>query len=126
MLTEAQCKRLTLFLGECWHEDQSSIYHPCCCSCGKEYGEDIYRCFTDHLELSNRTFTTQADMMDLYKKLHEVGKWGEFISDTYFKWEGGQMLLPAEGDFIAWLFCLSGEGYEERCGMVDEFLEGGK
>lgn len=89
-------KRLGEFLGEYW-------YYLC---------RDV-----------NRTFTTERDMMTLYRKLWETGKWEDF-------WCAKHLAVPfntigsSTGKFSAWLFCLSGEGYEEACKRVDDFLEG--
>ena len=53
-----------------------------------------------------------------------AGKWRNFLN-----WVFNDLEEPDRGDSyystasIAWLFCLSGEGYEDRCKMVAEFLE---
>lgn len=70
------------------------------------------------------TFTTEADMMSLYRRLWETGKyWPSFHDYAVDVWS--EISPPTEqwDCFTAWLFCLSGDGYEERCQMVAEFLE---
>ena len=63
--------------------------------------------------------------MALYRRLFEVRKWGRLLD--FARTEYGCLgpiidVNQYEEDFIAWLLCLSGEGYEERCQMVSEFL----
>jgi hypothetical protein len=69
---------------------------------------------------ANRTFTTRNDMMDLYAKISKDEKWDEFF------WFSASHCKPKrEGlgfsETTAWLFCLDGKGYEEKCRMVAEF-----
>jgi hypothetical protein len=66
-------------------------------------------------------------MMDLYETIKKAGKWRNFLN-----WVFNDLEEPYRGDSyystasIAWLFCLSGEGYEDRCKMVAEFGGGGQ
>ena len=95
-------------LGECWHSNipTSSI----CCKC------------RDVVSVIPRTFDNHSDMMDLYQAIEKAGKWINFLN-----WVFNDLEEPYRGDSyystasIAWLFCLSGEGYEDRCKMVAEF-----
>ena len=57
---------------------------------------------------TNRTFDNRNDLMDLYETLYRE-----------MKWFGFRLSLLTCDDSHA--FCLSGEGYEQRCKMVAEF-----
>lgn len=95
-------------LGECYHEGSSLLnagYH--CHKCDKAFSV-------------NRTFDNRSDLMDLYQKVYEDGKWDEFF------WFSASHCKPKrEGlgcsETTAWLFCLDGSSYEEKCRMVAEF-----
>jgi hypothetical protein len=112
-LTDERRKRLTEYLGLCWHEGRMPIncgYR--CVKCGDTY-------------VANRTFHTEADMMELYRAIHREGKsksedFMRFMMDRnpdkYYNFQYDYIQ-----NFNGWLFCLSGEGYEERCKMVAEF-----
>lgn len=100
-------------LKECYHEGSSLLnagYH--CRKCDK-----IFTC--------NRTYSTEADMMELYRAIHREGKsksedFMRFMMDRnpdkYYNFPYDYIQ-----NFNGWLFCLSGEGYEERCKMIAEF-----
>ena len=85
-------------------------------------------------ETRTRSFTTEADLMALYRKLWERGEWGEFFHHAKCPFElvalcpdeSGTDYDCYESDLTAWLFCLSGSGYEERCEMVGKYLRGRK
>ena len=78
------------------------------------------------LEEFNRTFTSRADMMDLYQVIVKKRKWDKFL--WHIKW----IILPNREEFVhskdidQWLFCLSGEGHEERCQMIAGWIKEGK
>jgi len=121
MLSES-CKRFLVekVLKECWHKK------------GKILPDGAMRCpkcegyFNQHFG-GYRTFTTIQDLYDLYSALMIAGKWNEFYCDLFNKWYTIDPIpddVDANALFDAWLFCLDGEGYEERCVMVAEFLEG--
>ncbi|OQB08724.1 MAG: hypothetical protein BWY21_01112 [Parcubacteria group bacterium ADurb.Bin216] len=98
-------------MGECWHEGSSLLnvgYH--CRKCDKAFSV-------------NRTFDNRNDLLDLYEAIYMDGKWIEFEAEIYER-----VFIPyyykeakAINNFNAWLFCLSGDGYEERCKIVSEF-----
>lgn len=99
-------------LGECYHEGSSLLnagYH--CRKCDKAFSV-------------NRTFDNRNDLMDLYQKIYEDGKWSEYDGEDYavLRWIDCE---PArhekDSDYDAWLFCLDGKDYELRCKMVAEF-----
>ena len=80
-----------------------------------------------HQRDTDDIFTTRDDMMDLYEAIKKAGKWRNFLN-----WVFNDLEEPGRGDSyystasIAWLFCLSGEGYEDRCQMVEEFWKEAK
>jgi len=71
--------------------------------------------------IKNRTYDNRNDLMDLYELIEKDGRWGKFIIYSYEIFSSGHLSSVSEGDYISWLFCLSGEGYEDRCKMVSEF-----
>ena len=91
-MDESDCKLLTTFLGECWHEKPEESYHRqarkrfflghICGKCGKAY--------------LNRTFTTPDDMMAVKDKLEEKGEWCGFTSYSYSKWRDYVLGLPPD------------------------------
>ena len=136
MKTE-DCKILTEYLGDCWHDLagfgypirddwfalKKSYTHPPkynrCIHCGKSA-----RFLRD-----NRTFTTRADMMDLYDRLFQKHKWHKFTVFAKMRFsfnDYDQTFTNIETGFYAWIFCLNGDGYEDRCQMVSEWIKEGK
>lgn len=104
-------KLLTAYLGECWHEqdDRYETMHVCKI-CKQRVGP-------------NRIFSTEPDMMALYRRMVEK-KGEEFCNCVGEKWESIRCYVDMDiPDFTAWLFCLSGEGYEERCQVVADWLK---
>jgi len=116
-LTDDQRKMLTLYLGDCWHEISGLVldFH---CSCGAKmmFASEAM----DH-QLKNRTFITESDMMALYRAIWKARKWEDFCEYAYEHYEARWKRY--DGKLFAWIICLSGEGYEERCGMVADWLE---
>lgn len=118
-MIETDRKLLTEYLGECWHELLTDSDFPALCSCGKGFTTD------DH---HNRTFTTREDMMDLYEVIWKKREWERFIDysgneDTEHDCSEFETTLDIFASMAAWLFCLSGEGYEEACQRVSKFLK---
>lgn len=75
-LTTEDCKLLTeRVLGECWHE-----FHRENCYYGK--GLDCEVCVKCKLYrggiIKNRTFTTDKDKGDVFRKLVDSGRWDLF------------------------------------------------
>lgn len=112
-MTDKMKKRLTEFLGECWHERSCDIYHEVQCSCGKEFSREYYCVLEDHIADTNRTFTTGNDMADLKDKLEEKRMWIRFFRVTRVD----KRERPFD-EFIAWLFTPT-----RFCELVGEFLE---
>ena len=104
-------------LNGCWHErvqvgDILNMRSEC--SCGKP---DYLGTANDHI---NRTFDNRSDLMDLYEKVYEDGKWDDFFWDFAFKRKPENYGL-GEAETSVWLFCLDGKDYEAQCKMVAEF-----
>ena len=91
-MTEEQRKALTEYLGECWDAD-------------KRPGGD----------LPNRTFTTDADMMALFRKMVDKGEYDSFYLPLL------SSLWHRKGDalFSTWLFY----DPERFCCLVAQWLE---
>ncbi len=78
-MTPEYQKILTEMIGEKFHKYIMHNEHYLICSCGQkaELGSD----FSDkHIKLSNRTFTTDTDMMKVFRWLVDNGKWASFSS----------------------------------------------
>ena len=88
-------------LKECWHSKTEIWAKDICRRCGQ-------------LPYDNRTFDNRDDMMDLYETIFKTRKdeWMQFVN--YLMGNYGIVASP-------YIFCLSGEGYEDRCKMVAEF-----
>ena len=69
----------------------------------------------------NRTFDNRSDLMDLYAVIEKAGRWRNFEGETFDYWDEERIHDTTNSSFTAWLFCLDGEGYEDRCKMVSEF-----
>jgi hypothetical protein len=78
-MTDEMRKRLTKYLGECWHECSNQAgpsetgYGYLCVHCKKDMlwqGKDLMP--------DNRTFTTPDDMIALSDKIKAKGEWEQF------------------------------------------------
>ena len=69
---------------------------------------------------NNRTFTTEADMMKLYRQIEKDEKWEDFFWDFAFQRKPENYGL-GEAETSVWLFCLDGKDYEAQCKMVAAF-----
>jgi hypothetical protein len=121
MLTDEIKRYLTEeVLHECWHRSTSPSVIGAICACQKVSFN------VKHADKYNRAFTTQADTMALYSAIFKVGRWEEFHDFVIRIYKQQYNLYNREqyANFNSWLFCLSGEGYEERCRMVEEFRKG--
>jgi hypothetical protein len=88
-------KLLTEYMGECWHEFTSDIYHPNQCSCGYEaQRHDTIIC---HIVGNSRTFDNWNDLGDLKEKLVEKESWDYFVYHTYKKFSS--LIHRARGGF---------------------------
>ena len=94
-------------LKECYHETEPTSLR--CIKCGTNVD---YRNW--------RTFDNRSDLMDLYQKVYEDGKWEDFFWDFAFQRKPENYGL-GEAETSVWLFCLDGKDYEAQCKMVAEF-----
>ena len=111
-------------LHECWHEfvvafppvepEQIPVRGHKCKHCGKYWPTKIR---DGH---GSRTFDNRNDLMDLYQKVYEDGKWEDFFWDFAFQRKPENYGL-GEAETSVWLFCLNGKDYAERNNMVAEF-----
>jgi len=128
-MNDADKKLLTEYLGECWHRPDAGsqmikphAYIGIPCSCGTvSYN-------ARHASTNNRTFTTRNDTVDLYEAIAKKGKWWEFADyagnqDTEHSVTEFETILQIFASIASWLFCLNGQGYEERCQMVADWIK---
>ena len=106
-------------LKECWHAFTFNDFGYKLCKCnGKPW---IFGDSNERIDLhTNRTFDNRSDLMDLYQKIYEDGKWDDFFWDFAFKRKPENYGL-GEAETSVWLFCLDGKDYEAQCKMVAEF-----
>lgn len=127
-LSEAERKALTLYIGECWHSawlatgngwNDGLKDREYCCNCSKVVWS------AKEKESARRTFTTEDDMLALYRKLFDEKRWHKFtvFAKTRFSFNDyDQVHTNIETGFYAWLFCLNcPEQIPERCKMVARF-----
>ena len=112
-LTEDDKKRLTEFLGECWHEKSGKSYFPIGIK-GIPRGPESYlcaKCNTKFYDNQFRTFTTWEDLGALQEKLVEKRRWRDFDAFALVKWDGSIGI-------VLWLL------YPTRfCWLVSEYLK---
>ena len=105
-------------LGECWHSSSLTIHNDTSGQC-KKCGTMLYI-----IGGANRTFDNRNDLMDLYAKIEKDGKWSEYDGEDYavLRWIDCETARhEKDSDYDAWLFCLNGKDYENRCKMVADF-----
>lgn len=68
-------------LGECWHSR-----------------ETWYDC-DNGVHCRRRTFTTDTDMLAVFRKIRDIGMWDPFIACAFHKYDLGSMY-----GFTEWLF----------------------
>jgi hypothetical protein len=107
-LTDEQKKMLTEeVLGECWHEGSMPI------NCG-------YRCIKcGDTYTVNRPFTTDADMMALYRAIRKNDSWFSFCD--FARQKCININIDDYEEIVAWFLCLDGKDQEARCCLVAEW-----
>lgn len=107
-------------LGECWHAFTFNDFGYKVCKCnGKPW---IFGDSNERIDLhTNRTFDNRNDMMGLYQKVYEDGKWKEFTEYAFRFYKEDY----SEEQFNTWLFCPKGKDPEVlyRCFIVSAWLE---
>ena len=111
-------KRLTEFLGECWHNyedlDKFGPYRRMRCSKCKKYIDGVY--YTTISDIFNRTFTTPDDFFALKDKLVEKEEWGEFEIYAFDKFYHTITEIPTS--VTCWLI-----NAPRFCWLVNEWLK---
>ena len=102
-MTEEDKKKLTEWMGECWIVPNKYW----------DYGIGIMR------ESKNRTFTSDADMLALFRKLAEKCEWEKFYQWAMPKYAEIKKIYTGvmQQRFVAWLL----ENPERSCSLVAEF-----
>ena len=124
-MNEEDRKRLTEWLGECWHEAMlyQKIPHrvnfltEVHCKCGAKYGTP------------NRTFTDPDDFFACFERLVELGKWVEFDEWAYMKWDSLKPFNDLSrnlGEHSKWLLSKTDSGHMRLCVLVAEARKEGK
>ena len=101
-------------LGECWHikKEPRTMSGYICERCG-----DYTKWGSGYDVNGNRTFTSDADMLAVFRKIRDAGKWVEFIGFVAKQMTLGSM--HAE-HFMIWLFL---DNPERACCLAADFLE---
>jgi len=107
MLTESDCKLLTVYLGECYH-----IYNGTAWVCQNK------GCNAHAPKDKNRTFTTIQDFYDLKVKMVEQGEWASYskFCGKIFAADGHPCICDFCDEYINWLI------HPDRCQTVAEWL----
>jgi hypothetical protein len=121
-LTDEQKKALTEMMGLYWHEWEriyyaKDDYDTICLSCN--------RALVDYKSHQNRTFTTDADMMDLFRWLVDKGEWKDFTAFAYEQWIESLKFPDTEEKegfaiYVTWLFYKP----DRFCWLVNKAREG--
>ena len=121
-MTDDDKKRLTEWLGECWHEGME--VKPCsvgsmrtpCSKCGKNK--------------YNRTFTTPYDFFACFNRLVELGEWLKFFAfaheivntDECNAWSWDMDEPEHWAELSQWLLSRTESGHYRLCVLVSEWL----
>jgi hypothetical protein len=107
-MNESDKKRLTEWLGECWHDSWSQ-----CTKCERYY-------------VKQRDFTSPADFFACYNRLVELGEWEDFSMYASKKWVKRHWANPdiraVTARFTEWLNSRTESGLYRLCVLVAEWL----
>jgi hypothetical protein len=122
-MNEESKRRLTNFLGECWHEWEPAEHVTFKCKlCGKWIYEK------HAWDSSNRrTFTTPDDYFAVFDRLVELGEWEEFYMFATSAYKNSFALLwrdVSEWAVSRWLHSKTDTGEYRLCWLVGEWKEG--
>ena len=117
-MTDEWRKLLTeKLLGECWHikKEPRTMSGYICERCG-----DYTKWGSGYDVNGNRTFTSDADMLAVFRKIRDVGKWDEFYwwSVKYFT-ESKDDIGGGNSSYMRWLL----DDPERACCLAAMFLE---
>ncbi len=70
----------------------------------------------------------QEGAICVYEAIAKKGKWWEFVDyagnqDTEHSVTEFETTFQIFASMASWLFCLNGQGYEERCQMVADWIK---
>jgi hypothetical protein len=123
-MNEEQKKRLTNWLGECWHErGDKARFNPWQLT-------ETWECKNCKKHHTNRTFTEHADFFACFEKLVERGEWKEFhvwarhqfCKDFVTVFSRNEM----ESAYNAWLNSRTESGNYRLCVLCAEWLRKGE
>lgn len=107
-MTDEKRKRLTeKLLDKCWHEWVAKGVYTECSKCGE----------INLTETENRTFTTDADMLAVFRKIRDVGKLRHFF--VYAIDRKGSDIEDWD-ELMCWLFL---DNPERACCLAAMFWE---
>lgn len=92
-MTPERQKLLTEMIGECWHLQDENQGAFTCKKCKKSIDPALWW---------NRTFTTDKDMMDVFRKLVDSEKWINFYD--FALWRHTSYSVEDGDLFSEWLF----------------------
>jgi hypothetical protein len=136
-MNEESRKRMTLYIGECWHESLI-LEQGWKNAVGAEpfFTDRCRKCFAvlsnSYQEYkNNRTFKDPADFFAVLEKLVEKGEWEKLVLFAKIKRSNAELDKPwiiKEEYFYPWLLSRTPEGDYRLCVLVDEWLKekGGK
>jgi hypothetical protein len=111
-MTDEKRKMLTeKLLGECWHikkEPRTMAGYIC------EKCEDFIKWGSGYDVNGNRIFTSDADMLVVFRKIRDVGKWEKFRCFAFNE------TFDTRDEFTQWLFL---DDPERACCLAAMFLE---
>jgi hypothetical protein len=115
-MNESDKKRLTEWLGECWHikGDKVSEQVYVCSNCARYFNR----------KSANRTFTEDADFFACFEKLVEKGEWekfGWFAVQTWQKEDRVDGVSHTEHGYNQWLLSRTESGRYRLCVLVAEW-----
>jgi hypothetical protein len=117
-LSNESRKRLTMYLGECYHEEDVAktmelIRDPRHRSIWFICNNCEHTCLRSG---SGHSFTTYNDLGALKDRLCEKGEWDDFVNYSFRKWADNVQTMTRPGEYEEWLF------RPESCRLVDEYL----
>jgi hypothetical protein len=105
-------------LGECWHQESMCYPKGKCAICGCSI-------------FNRRTFTTDQDMVDLFRGLVKMGKWVEFVTFVVGSWYSSRSVNDLKRDdfhwkdlnpyLVQWLFL---DNPQRACYLVWQLMKG--
>ena len=121
-MTDDDKKRLTEWLGECWHEPRGA-------SMSWNHGPSLQECRKCKADVTpyefggpNRTFTTPDDFFACFNRLVELGEWEKFYWVAWGIWLDRETedLCGDEG-FTQWILSRTESGHYRLCVLVSEW-----